>query len=128
MVSTLCASHRPLAAGRRAMVALLVRVPLAGGLALAGEVYSPHLDVHQRLWVLDSLSAAAQEMAAGAPRLGGAAPPAALPGGQPAAGEGKWLHCGSRAAFLTDWDSLPCSMRKRSMAHGYAMQSSSRNA
>ena len=77
----------------RAMVALLVRVPLAGGLALAGDLCSPHLDVHQRLWVLDSLSAAAQEMAARVPRLGaGAAPPAALPGGQPASGEGKWLQ------------------------------------
>ncbi len=100
-------------------MALLVRVPLAGGLALAGELYSPHLDVHQRLWVLDSLSAAAQEMAAGCPRLGGgAAPAAALPGGQPAAGEGKWLHTGSCAASLTDWDSAaPASLLHQEEEH-----------
>ena len=87
-------------------MALLVRVPLAGGLALAGELYSPNLDVHQRLWVLDSLTAAAQEMAAPVPRLrGGAAPAAALPGGHPAAGEGKWLHSGSCVVSPTDWAS-----------------------
>ena len=44
------------------MVSLVTEVPLAGGLALASEIYSPHLDLHQRLLILDSLSTAAREM------------------------------------------------------------------
>lgn len=44
------------------MTSLLVEVPREGGLALAAEVYSPHLDLHQRLVVLDTLSAAALQM------------------------------------------------------------------
>lgn len=39
-----------------------MEVPREAGLALAAEVYSPHLDLHQRLVVLDTLSAAALQM------------------------------------------------------------------
>ena len=39
----------------RAMVGLAVQLPAAGGLALAGQMYSPHLDTHQRLLLLDCL-------------------------------------------------------------------------
>jgi hypothetical protein len=39
-----------------------VAAPLRGGLALAGEAYSPHLDTHQRLLILEALTAAAREL------------------------------------------------------------------
>ena len=57
---------------RRALAALAALAPLPGGDALLAEVYSPHLDVYQRLIVLDALCGAAKEMAADprrAPRL-----------------------------------------------------------
>lgn len=38
-----------------------------GGLALAREVYSPHLDMHQRLTILDALSTAARQLSQGLP-------------------------------------------------------------
>ena len=46
----------------RALTSLVAEVPREGGLALAAEVYSPHLDLHQRILVLDTLSAAAQQL------------------------------------------------------------------
>lgn len=45
------------------MVALLVAVPEVSGATLTAELYSPHLDVHQRLLILETLAAAAQQMA-----------------------------------------------------------------
>ena len=38
-----------------------------GGLALAKEVYSPHLDMHQRLTILDALSTAARRLSSALP-------------------------------------------------------------
>ncbi len=38
-----------------------------GGLALAKEVYSPHLDMHQRLIILDALSTAARRLSSALP-------------------------------------------------------------
>ena len=46
----------------RAMTSLVAEVPLEGGLALASQVYSPHLDLRQRLLILDTLSTAAQQL------------------------------------------------------------------
>ena len=46
----------------RAMTSLLVEASREGGLALASEIYSPHLDLHQRLLILDVMAAAATEM------------------------------------------------------------------
>ncbi|KAL6757602.1 hypothetical protein V8C86DRAFT_3135239 [Haematococcus lacustris] len=70
----------------RALAALLATAPLAAGDTLLAELFSPHLDTGQRLLILDSLCAAAQELsqpdlapqlqfsASGAPQL--TAPPA----------------------------------------------------
>ena len=44
------------------MTSLLVEASREGGLALASEIYSPHLDLHQRLLILDVMAAAATEM------------------------------------------------------------------
>ena len=46
----------------RALASLLAIIPRDAGLALAAEIYSPHLDLHQRLLILDSMSAAALQM------------------------------------------------------------------
>lgn len=43
---------------------LVYTVPGPAGAALLGEVYSPHLDVHQRLITLEALASAATRMAA----------------------------------------------------------------
>ncbi|GBF95877.1 hypothetical protein Rsub_08468 [Raphidocelis subcapitata] len=94
------AAAAPDARRRGAMAALLSLAPLPGGDALLAEVYSPHLDQYQRVLVLDTLCAAAREMAdprraprIAAPQRGGgggaaleagpraAAPPAAAPAG-----------------------------------------------
>lgn len=45
-----------------AMASLAATAPKQGGLALAGELCSPHLDTHQRLLILESLMGAAQRM------------------------------------------------------------------
>ncbi|CAL8463180.1 g2714 [Coccomyxa elongata] len=50
------------------MAALAVAAPRAGGLALAAEVYSPHVDLHQRLTLLEALSTAARQLALGLPQ------------------------------------------------------------
>lgn len=42
---------------------LLVAAPREGGRALVAEVYSPHLDMHQRLLILETVAAAATRMA-----------------------------------------------------------------
>ena len=47
----------------RSMVALLVAVPDVSGASMTQELYSPHLDVHQRLLILETLAEAAQQMA-----------------------------------------------------------------
>ena len=49
------------------MVALLVAVPELTGASMTEELYSPHLDLHQRLLILETLATAAQQMAS--PRL-----------------------------------------------------------
>ena len=51
---------------------------LQGGLALAKEVYSPNLDMHQRLTILDALSTAARHLSSAVP-ASEAAPVAQLP-------------------------------------------------
>ncbi|GFR40902.1 hypothetical protein Agub_g1557, partial [Astrephomene gubernaculifera] len=48
----------------RCLVALLAVAPLQAGDAVLPEVYSPHLDLHQRLTLLEALEGAAQELAA----------------------------------------------------------------
>ena len=40
-----------------------MQLPHAGGLALASQLYSPHLDLHQRLLILDCLGQAAGQLA-----------------------------------------------------------------
>ena len=45
------------------MVEVAVQLPAAGGLALAGQLYSPHLDLHQRLLILECLGQAADHLA-----------------------------------------------------------------
>ena len=40
---------------------------MQGGLALAREVYSPHLNMHQRLTILEALSTAARQLSQGLP-------------------------------------------------------------
>ena len=45
------------------MVALLVTTPEVAGAAFTLELYSPHLDVHQRMLILETLASAAQQMA-----------------------------------------------------------------
>ena len=47
----------------RALVEVAVQHPKAGGLALAGQLYSPHLDLPQRLAILDCLTKAAHQLA-----------------------------------------------------------------
>lgn len=47
----------------RSMVALLVSTPEVAGAAFTSELYSPHLDVHQRMLILETLASAAQQMA-----------------------------------------------------------------
>ena len=46
---------------------MMQRLYVQGGLALAREVYSPHLDMHQRLTILDALSTAARQLSQGLP-------------------------------------------------------------
>eukprot|EP00884_Botryococcus_braunii_P006828 jgi/Botrbrau1/16146/Bobra.0281s0003.1 len=64
----------------RAIVGLLMAVPREGGRALVAEVYSPHLDLHQRLLILESLATAATQMAALPGQATAATHMAALPG------------------------------------------------
>lgn len=45
------------------MLALLVSTPEVAGAAFTSELYSPHLDVHQRMLILETLASAAQQMA-----------------------------------------------------------------
>ena len=45
-----------------ATVALLASAPAPAGAALVGQAFSPHLDLHQRLFVLESLSAGARAL------------------------------------------------------------------
>lgn len=59
-----------LCAGCRSIVALLVAVPEMAGASLTSELYSPHLDVHQRMLILETLATAAQQMANPRLRLG----------------------------------------------------------
>ncbi len=54
----------------RSVVALLVAVPEVAGASLTSELYSPHLDVHQRMLILETLATAAQQMADPRLRLG----------------------------------------------------------
>lgn len=44
-------------------MALLASAPAPAGTALVGQAFSPHLDLHQRLFVLESLSAGARALA-----------------------------------------------------------------
>lgn len=44
-------------------MALLASAPAPAGAALVGQAFSPHLDLHQRLFVLESLSAGARALA-----------------------------------------------------------------
>ena len=44
-------------------MALLVATPEVAGTAFTSELYSPHLDVHQRMLILETLASAAQQMA-----------------------------------------------------------------
>lgn len=64
---------------QRALVAVLALSPLTSGDTLIAELYSPNLDQHQRMVILDGLAGAAVEMAD--PRK---APTLALQGGQAA--------------------------------------------
>jgi hypothetical protein len=73
----------------RALASLLATVPEVVGDALLPDLYSPHLDMGQRLLLLDCLAAAAQQLAnpeAAAPQLelgsegGGGAPRVVYPG------------------------------------------------
>jgi telomere length regulation protein len=61
---------------QRALTAVLSLSPLTAGDTVIAELYSPHLDQYQRMLILDSLAAAAVEMAdpRKAPRLAAAAP------------------------------------------------------
>ena len=54
----------------RSIVALLVAVPEVTGASLTSELYSPHLDVHQRMLIMETLATAAQQMADPRLRLG----------------------------------------------------------
>ena len=45
------------------MVALLAAAPAPAGAALVSQAFSPHLDLHQRLFVLEALSAGARALA-----------------------------------------------------------------
>ena len=51
-------------------MALLVAVPAVAGASLTQELYSPHLDLHQRMLILETLAGAAQQMANPRLRLG----------------------------------------------------------
>ncbi|DBA73958.1 hypothetical protein WJX77_002142 [Trebouxia sp. C0004] len=61
---------RPQVQRYRSIVALLVAVPQVVGASLTSELYSPHLDVHQRMLILETLATAAQQMADPRLRLG----------------------------------------------------------
>ncbi|KFM27675.1 Telomere length regulation protein TEL2-like protein [Auxenochlorella protothecoides] len=54
-----------------AIVATLGAEPQRGGIALASELYSPSLDTHQRVLILDALSSAALELAGRVPGRAG---------------------------------------------------------
>eukprot|EP00959_Pyramimonas_sp_CCMP1952_P237203 4957664-Pyramimonas_sp.AAC.1 len=54
----------------KALIALLARAPLPAGAAAAKEFYSPHVDVSQRLLVLDTMAAAAERLAGGGSLIG----------------------------------------------------------
>ena len=49
----------------RTLVSLLAQEPLPAGDALLGQLWTPHLDTHQRILILDALSAAAHQMSHG---------------------------------------------------------------
>lgn len=75
-----------------ALVALLAAAPVSAGGALVGQVFSPHLDLHQRLLVLESLAAGARALARSAdlnPVTSPTSPSRALaPPGQPVSAPG----------------------------------------
>ncbi len=48
----------------QALAALAAAAPDQAGAALAAELFSPHLDMHQRLLLLDTLCSAAQGLSA----------------------------------------------------------------
>ncbi len=79
-------------------LATLVRViaadPVAAGGAVAGTLYSPHLDMHQRLLVLDALAGGARALAGGHGGAGGGG------GGSPAHLEGWERHRGAATPLL----------------------------
>lgn len=52
--------EKPVVARALALSALAACAPGPGGDALVAEIYSPHLDTHQRLLTLQALAAAAQ--------------------------------------------------------------------
>ena len=49
----------------RTLVKLLAQEPFPAGDALLGQLWTPHLDTHQRVLILDALSSAAHQMAHG---------------------------------------------------------------
>ena len=64
----------------RSIVALLVEAPHVTGDALTQELYSPHLDVHQRMLILETLASAAQQLADPQLRLKAGHAPGAISG------------------------------------------------
>ena len=75
------------------LVAVLAADPVAAGDAVGGALYSPHLDMHQRLLVLDALAGGARALAG--PR------PAAVEGGRGRAEESCLLEKGHTDATPT---------------------------
>ncbi|KAK9868756.1 hypothetical protein WJX84_007936 [Apatococcus fuscideae] len=56
---------KPGAQRMRTLVNLLAQEPFPAGDALLGQLWTPHLDTHQRVLILDALSSAAHQMAHG---------------------------------------------------------------
>lgn len=129
---------------KEALVALLAAVPLQAGDQALAEVYSPHLDLYQRMLLLDSLAGAALELAdprcapqlalgEGAPRLlppgagasgggGGAigAPASGAAGG--VSGAGALAAPGMRAGQTRTWGSVAAAQRRAGSAGGATPQ------
>ncbi|KAK9822319.1 hypothetical protein WJX74_006980 [Apatococcus lobatus] len=76
---------KPGAVRMRTLVSLLAQEPLPAGDALLGQLWTPHLDTHQRVLILDALSSAAFQMSHGprallqGPSQGSVGLPAAAP-------------------------------------------------
>eukprot|EP00775_Hariotina_reticulata_P002036 gene2036-2358_t len=111
-----CLSSSPEAQRLSALTAVLSLSPLTAGDTIIAELYSPHIDQYQRMLILDSLAAAAAEMAhpRRAPRLA-----AAGPGGVPKLLLPAEADVGNRRACLAPAAAAPAAAASGSSSRTY---------